>query len=87
MSTEQKPSVGRIVHYVMPIRYGRARGEVRPAIIVRVFPGETDKVQLQVFTDGSNDGLECVLGIVWETSVHHDEAGKALGTWHWPPRV
>jgi hypothetical protein len=50
-----KVSIGRIVHYVL------ATGEHRPAIIVRVWPGEygndevKDGINVQVFLDGKND--------------------------------
>jgi hypothetical protein len=77
-------TVGRMVHYVLP--EGRSLGEHRPAIVVRVwkdipsYPEGT--VNLQVFTDGSNDGRDHAAGIVWRTSVHYSE-GKEPGTWHW----
>ena len=44
-------------------------------------------VQLQVFTDGMNDGSGYDSGIYWATSVHYDEYAKAGHTWHWPERV
>lgn len=79
-----KPTVGRIVHYTTE------RGTTRPAIIVHVW---TDVcVQLQVFTDFSNDSEESDLvdgvdtGRVWKTSVSFSEQPKA-GHWNWPPRV
>jgi hypothetical protein len=88
---EQQPTVGRIVHYVL------FRGEdrtplVRPAIIVHIWAQAPQQehdgtVQLQVFTDGSNDGPGCESGVKWVTSVKHDEETKATGTWHLPPRV
>lgn len=92
---DQQPTVGRITHYVLPD--GRSKGDHRPAVIVRVWGEDQVKagtlpaealgtVQLQVFTDGSNDGDQYAAGIVWKTSVVHDEAG-GLGTWHWPERV
>lgn len=87
-----EPTVGRTVHYVLT--GGRNPGEHRPAIIVRrwdraTYPdGET--VQLQVFTDATNDYLPDQVGsngLMWATSVHHDEETMAVGTWHWPGRV
>lgn len=96
--SEQIPTVGRIVHYVMSD--GRSAGDHRPAIIVRVWGEEQvasgqlpesalGTVQLQVFTDGTNDesiDTAYTSGIAWKTSVRHDElAGN--GTWHWPERV
>lgn len=80
-----KPTVGRIVHYVLPYVFKKTPNVVRPAIIVRVWPGDEGVVQLQVFTDGSNDGAECAAGVLWQTSIKYDEAGEP-GTWHWPPR-
>jgi hypothetical protein len=87
MDQQQKPTVGRIVHYVMP--NGRSKGETRPAIVVRVWQpcGEAmPLVQLQVFTDGSNDGPEYASGLAWKTSVHYDSEG-APDSWRWPPRA
>ena len=87
----QQPSIGRIVHYVLP--EGPRRGEVRPAIIVRRFTMIDPHVRpnvgmcnLQVLLDGGNDGLEGGLGgVVWKGSVLYSEA-QTPGTWHWPPR-
>jgi hypothetical protein len=88
---------GRIVHYVL-----EGKGDHRPAIVVRDWKQENGLVNLQVFTDGWNDGLETSfvvmngkeqVGIVkqidltvWRTSVHYSEA-KEPGTWHWPERA
>ncbi len=98
-------AVGRIVHYVL--ESGHSKGEHRPAIVIRDWsnkttPGSDGMVQLQVFTDGWNDGLETIFGvsnglepigtvkqidlIIWRTSVHYDE-NKEPGTWHWPERA
>ena len=74
------PSIGRIVHYVI------SPGQHRPAIIVRVWdeqPTELSCVQLQVFTDGSNDGLQ---NVEWRTSVHQDATGLTPATYHEPER-
>lgn len=76
-------TAGRMVHYVLPD--GRSQGEHRPAIVVRVwdipsYPAGT--INLQVFTDGSNDGKDYAAGTVWKTSVHYSE-DKEPGTWHW----
>ena len=72
--------VGQIVHYILPI--GPSAGQHRPAIIVRVWT--TDRLytcQLQVFTDGRNDGMD---NVTWATSVPYDESGENSGSWHWP---
>ena len=87
---DQLVSVGRIVHYVLP--NGRNPGEHRPAIVVNVWgtptPDYTPAVQLQVFTDSTNDFVEGPgsNGLLWATSVSHDEEHR-IGTWHWPERV
>lgn len=85
---------GRIVHYVLP------NGDHRPAIIVnawlKVYGDGT--VNLQVFTDGSNDlhaynseihspyfadlAEQIKSGHMWRTSIHYSE-GKEPDTWHW----
>ncbi len=75
---------GRIVHWVVP--HGPSAGQHRPAIVVRVWrrdDGGVPLVQLQVFTDASNDGFT---NAHWATSVHYDEA-KGPGTWHWIERA
>ncbi len=74
---------GRIVHYVMTD--GRGAGLHRPAIIVHVWDKATGCVQLQVFTDGSNDGPEHAHGLLWATSVSHSEDPMPR-TWHWIER-
>lgn len=86
---------GRVVHYVL--ESGRSKGAHRPAIVVRDWKQENELVQLQVFTDGSNDGFEvthlinaggheAIIKItqnsIWRTSVHYSE-DKEPGTWHW----
>lgn len=82
---EQVPSIGRVVHYVLEA--GPHQGEHRPALVVRVWSDEM--VNLQVFTDGSNDyypnqGPEPLT--LWRTSKHLDP-DCAPGTWHWPEYV
>jgi len=70
---------GRIVHYVLPD--GPSAGQHRPAIVVKNWGG--GGVQLQVFTDGQNDGAE---NVVWVTSILHSET-KEKNTWHWIERA
>ena len=62
---------GTIVNYVLKDR------QIRPAIIVRVWPDGA--VQLQQFTDQTNDSEQ--FGVVWRTSV---KEGTEPGQWHWP---
>lgn len=84
----QAPKVGEIVHYVMPD--GRNPGEDRPAIVVRVWDAASPTIQLQVFTDGTNDSSwdgakwtnpEYAAGIAWKTSVRYSHSHE-FGTWH-----
>ena len=82
---------GCIVHYVLPD--GRSKGEVRPAIVVRVWRDVSPDLiaqgycNLQVFTDGTNDYPGHSPGItIWATSKVYSE-NKEPGTWHWPPKV
>lgn len=88
-----KPSVGSIVHYVLEAGIGT--GAHRPAIIVRVWEGsgEPALVQLQVFTDGPNDGYlgrsadaADAQNTVWRSSVKYS-ADATPGTWHQPEAV
>lgn len=73
---------GRIVHYVLD--EGPGAGQHRPAIVVRNWSDDgAGCVQLQVFTDSYNDGLE---NVVWRSSALYNREG-APGTWHWPERV
>jgi len=67
---------GRIVHYVLP------SGGHRPAIVVRVCDTARTVCNLQVFTDGSNDGPIYESGMVWETSIPYSHE-KTPCTWHW----
>lgn len=70
---------GRIVHYVLPDDISNTSPlEHRPAIIVKVWDRFFGTVNLQVFTDGANDGMP---SIVWKTSIRHDKTGSP-GTWH-----
>lgn len=79
----QKPSVGRIVHYVS---YGTPKGEYKPehrAAIITGIPGMQpsdmkEYVSLCVLNPG---------GMFFNELVAQDEDQKAGGTWHWPERV
>jgi hypothetical protein len=81
---ESAPYVGAIVHYVLPESIGRSGGQHRPAIVVRVWdPSDVNStLQLQVFYDGSNDGIGDRPPIRWETSVRRDDR-YGERTWHW----
>ena len=74
----QKPSVGRIVHYVA---FGTPGGEYkpgscRPAIVTEVNDRETEEVKATVFQTEGTFTKQC---------LYHDETRKP-GTWHWPER-
>ncbi len=83
-------AIGSIVHFVLA--NGRSAGQHRPAVVVRLWgePTEdyTPTVQLQVFTDGTNDFEhdQAHSGLLWATSVPYSEEPKPY-TWHWPERV
>jgi hypothetical protein len=81
-----KPTIGRIVHYVLP-----GSGKHRPALIVEDWGnGKAEAVpmgsacNLRVFLDGSNDGSDWK-DSGWPASVCYDAEMKG-GTWHWPER-
>ena len=89
MSTSsQRPSIGRIVHYVP--EDGPSKGQHRPALIVRVWgdPANPEPyVNLQVLLDGTNDG-SLAGNSVWRTSVQPDQSSEPQPrTWHWPEPV
>lgn len=83
-----RPSAGRIVHYVLDT--GDGIGQCRAAIVTREpwGDGNTPMLNLSVFTDGANDGLNDgrsqISGAlaVWRSSVHYN-ADRVLGSWHW----
>jgi hypothetical protein len=85
------PSIGRIVHYVLDS--GPSQGQHRPAIVVETFPAvsagnppaEDAILQLNVFTDGPNDGSRGP--VLWRSRISRDEERKAPGTWHEPEKV
>lgn len=85
METNQLPSIGRIVHYVLPDESPR-KGEHRAALITGTHLGETD-ANLNVYFDQVDDVPHVktfhVQGRV--ASAKYDETGKP-GTWHWPER-
>lgn len=72
---EQKPSVGRIVHYVEK----QGEDNCSAAIIVEL-DNVTDTIQevsLVIFNQG---------GMIFLPNVRYSELG-ADDTWHWPERV
>ena len=76
----QKPSIGRIVHYVPSEKekevdnYFGNDSEVKPAIIVAVWSDTC--VNLQVLHDNGREPT-------WVTSANQ---GTGVGQWHWPEK-
>lgn len=77
----QKPSVGRIVHYVLR-KDGGGAPVIRPAIITAVCSDTC--VNLTVFQDYHNDRL-CEMDC--HPTSRNLDAEKGAGTWHWPEYV
>jgi len=84
----QKPSVGRIVHYVShgsPVREDGTqayKSQCRAAIITEVYDDPP--------AGGQEDVGLCVLnpeGVFLQRGRPHDETEHKGGTWHWPERV
>jgi hypothetical protein len=69
---EQKPSVGRMVHYVSE------QGECQAAVISGVARDDESAVHLHVF--------DPVVAVNVKYSIQSDQ-GQGIGTWHWPERV
>lgn len=81
MSENQKPTVGRIVHYKVSAHdslavksNGIRQEDILPAVIVRVW--NDAGVNIKILCDGP---IDC-----WKTSV---TMGDGEGQWSWPPRV
>lgn len=66
-----KPSIGRIVHYVIA-------AECRAAVITEVFEDSDEQVGLCVLNPH---------GIFFHVAYQNEEAPWKGGTWHWPERV
>jgi hypothetical protein len=89
MSEQQRPSVGRIVHYVS---YGTPGGEYtkecRAAIVTAVNGAAIDPITL-----GDSDMWDvdlCVLnptGMFFNQHCVQMEHARDGGTWHWPERT
>lgn len=90
---EQKPSVGRIVHYVS---YGTPGGEYtsqcRAAVVAAVPEGALPPAPESGRREWASDTLMLDLCVLNPTGLFfnrcpQDEDGKAGGTWHWPELV
>lgn len=74
---DQKPSIGRIVHYFP----AGASGQAYPAIVTCVHSDEC--VNLFVFDDGTTPTPDA--GPI--TSIARRQAEGEESCWDWPPRV
>ncbi len=81
---EQKVTIGRTVHYVLPA--GPRKGEHRAAIVTGCFV--QDRANLTVFLDQPDDTLAAEMRgyVIRERSVEYDPTGTVPGSWHWPER-
>jgi hypothetical protein len=91
-ATSQKPSVGRVVHYVSYVSYGgEYTRECRAAIVTQVMVlKDLDVPSRRVITTETETCGLAVLnptGMFFDASVPHNEDTKLGGTWHWPERV
>lgn len=81
-----KPTAGRIVHYVTLPSDTPAQPDMlafhRPAVVVDVYLD--GRVDLWVFVNGDIDGKGAP---VWRRGVDADPSGLLRGTWHWPERI
>lgn len=87
-SNQQKPSVGRVVHYVA---YGTPGGEYpsvcRAAIITEVDGPAADAQHAQPNDPTNPDVGLCVLNPTGMFFNQHVPYGETGGHWHWPERV
>jgi hypothetical protein len=76
--SEQKPSIGRIVHYLRPVSLGHVQRESPvPAVITKT---ETDDATCHLYI------MSDLFGCYFELSVPYAES-PTPGHWSWPPRV
>ena len=72
---EQKPSIGRIMHYVS---YGTPKGEYKSRCVAAIITDvENNKVRLKIFNpdgDFNSPWLE-------------ESKDNMPGSWHWPERI
>lgn len=72
----QKPSVGRVVHYMS---YGSKGGEYQPQCRAAIVAEVVSETQLALVVLNPT-------GMFFNT-CGEDQDEKAGGTWHWPERV
>jgi hypothetical protein len=88
--TEQKPSVGRVVHYVShgtPVRGDGTQAYAsacRAAIVTGVYFSDPEMTQP---VDRADLAVLNPTGMFFNEHVEQDEDAHAGGTWHWPERV
>lgn len=87
---EPKPTVGRIVHYVVPT--GPNAGAHRPALVIVPTAGtvqdtEPGFVDLVAFLHPDDNRRTNGIPMLWPTRVPYDATGEERGSWHWPERV
>lgn len=88
---QQKPSIGRVVHYVLP--KGPRAGEHRAAMITSGWDGPNQN--LTVWLDQPTDLPDGVGGDgswflrAWSAPYGENQPDGTYepGTWHWPERV
>lgn len=84
-STMDKPSVGRIIHYVA---YGTPGGEFPAGVCRAAIITEVEAPDIKN-PDASGDRIGlCAInptGLFFNRGIKYDE-GKSPGTWHWPER-
>ena len=97
--TDQKPSVGRIVHYVShgsPVQADGSQAftpQCRAAIVTEI-AGDGERLLLEAPPVREYTGDEVVVGLcvlnptgIFLHRAAQDEASHGGGTWHWPERV
>ena len=76
-----KPTIGRIVHYVLDL-------EKNPVAAIITAVWSDTCVNLRLFYDGYGLAPQTHGWAEWVTSRTLDESEKpAVGTWHWLPKV
>jgi hypothetical protein len=80
---DQRPSVGRIVHYVS---YGTPGGEYDSTCRAAIIAGLPDPEYTDSLVELTDLAVLNPTGLFFNR-CRHDEDAKSGGTWHWPERV
>ena len=85
----QKPTVGRVVHYVS---YGTPGGEYASQCRAAIVAGVPDAALLPPVVGHDGIRVQLDLAVLNPTGMffnrcHQDETDKRGGTWHWPERA